>query len=267
MKIREMSDIHLEFGSLTVPVLENEKEITLILSGDVGVAEKPSTIAPFVEEMASRHKRVLMILGNHEHYHGSMQRSLLKIIKALDKDAYHANIDILENETIVDEDHNVALIGATMWTNCHNADPITVWTIENGLNDFRLIRSGPASHPYMRKLSAMETFAIHRKSTDYIFAEIVKHKAEGRKVVVFTHHAPSTLSIAAEYKKDHHLNGAYASALEERILDTKPDVWFHGHTHHSFDYMLGDTRVICNPRGYAPHDLNPTFDVNLILEV
>ena len=29
-----------------------------------------------------------------------------------------------------------------------------------------------------------------------------------------------------------------------------PKLIVHGHTHRRMDYMLGDTRVICNPRGY-----------------
>jgi Icc-related predicted phosphoesterase len=58
-----------------------------------------------------------------------------------------------------------------------------------------------------------------------------------------------------------HVNGAYASDLSELILDTQPAVWFHGHVHNSFDYLVGDTIVLCNPRGYV--DQNPTFNPGL----
>jgi len=266
IKIREMSDIHLEFGPLDVPVVDNEKDTVLILSGDIGVAEKPSTIAPFVVAMAARHRHVFMILGNHEHYSGSLQRSLDKIGAALVSAGNPSNVSVMENQAVVLD--NVAFIGGTLWTDCHNTDPLTVWQVERTMNDFRgAIRNGPKSHPYVKKFHPMDAVTLHRQTKRYIFDEIVKHKAEGRKVVVFTHHAPSTLSIAECYKVDHHGNGGYASALEEQILDTKPDLWFHGHTHVSFDYMLGDTRIICNPRGYAPDDLNPNFNPNLILEV
>jgi hypothetical protein len=27
-------------------------------------------------------------------------------------------------------------------------------------------------------------------------------------------------------------------------------LWTHGHTHHPFDYVIGECRVVCNPRGY-----------------
>jgi hypothetical protein len=50
------------------------------------------------------------------------------------------------------------------------------------------------------------------------------------------------------------VNGAYSSDLSEFILD-RPQikVWTHGHTHDKYDYMVGSTRVICNPRGYIKY--------------
>ena len=30
-----------------------------------------------------------------------------------------------------------------------------------------------------------------------------------------------------------------------------PVLWVHGHTHDSFDYQIGNCRVVCNPRGYV----------------
>jgi hypothetical protein len=31
-------------------------------------------------------------------------------------------------------------------------------------------------------------------------------------------------------------------------------VWTHGHTHETFDYMVGTTRIVCNPRGYDGYE-------------
>ena len=51
------------------------------------------------------------------------------------------------------------------------------------------------------------------------------------------------------------MNGAYSSELSEFILD-HPEIklWTHGHTHEDFDYMIGSTRVVCNPRGYINYE-------------
>lgn len=27
-------------------------------------------------------------------------------------------------------------------------------------------------------------------------------------------------------------------------------LWVHGHMHNASDYVIGDTRVVCNPKGY-----------------
>ena len=51
------------------------------------------------------------------------------------------------------------------------------------------------------------------------------------------------------------------------ILDN-PQIkyWSHGHTHESMDYMIGDCRVVCNPKGYHPTEVNPDFDPNFAVD-
>jgi hypothetical protein len=70
--------------------------------------------------------------------------------------------------------------------------------------------------------------------------------------IVVTHRAPSIKSIADRYRKDH-LSAAFASKMDELILEHQPHFWIHGHTHEIFDCHIGN---ICNRRGYAPIDMN-----------
>ena len=51
------------------------------------------------------------------------------------------------------------------------------------------------------------------------------------------------------------MNGGFASNLSEFIMD-RPQikVWQHGHMHNVSDYMMGETRVVCNPRGYIKYE-------------
>jgi Icc-related predicted phosphoesterase len=75
------------------------------------------------------------------------------------------------------------------------------------------------------------------------------------KFVVVGHHAPSKQSTHPKYQNDQLMNGGYSSDLSEFILDhPQIKLWTHGHTHDPFDYMIGTTRVVCNPRGYAGWD-------------
>ena len=77
--------------------------------------------------------------------------------------------------------------------------------------------------------------------------------------MVITHHLPSYMSVATAYKnpRDEQFNYLYYSDLD-KLVD-KADYWFHGHTHTSADYVLGNCRVICNPRGYSGFDTNKNF--------
>ena len=59
--------------------------------------------------------------------------------------------------------------------------------------------------------------------------------------------------------------GSY-SDLSEFILD-RPGIklWTHGHTHENFDYMIGSTRIVCNPRGYDGYeDIADNFSLKVI---
>jgi Icc-related predicted phosphoesterase len=108
----------------------------------------------------------------------------------------------------------------------------------------------------------------HKDSVRYIFGALKEQMDAGRKTVVVTHHGPSYLSVAAQFKGDRY-NGAYVTELGNEIVDAGgPNVWVHGHTHVSLDYMIGDvTRVVVNPRGYVGHELNDEFDPKMLVEV
>ena len=74
-------------------------------------------------------------------------------------------------------------------------------------------------------------------------------------VVVCGHHAPSKSSTKPGYARDVQMNGCYSSDLSEFILDhPRIKLWTHGHTHDPFDYMIGTTRIVCNPRGYDGYE-------------
>jgi hypothetical protein len=51
------------------------------------------------------------------------------------------------------------------------------------------------------------------------------------------------------------MNGGYSSNLDDFIIG-HPQIkfWTHGHTHDPFDYMIGSTRILCNPRGYFGYE-------------
>ncbi len=264
MFFRLFSDLHNEFSNFQLPPLDTDKDDVLVLAGDIGVAKQMNTF-DIVKEWAPRFRQVIQLAGNHEFYHGSMLRARTKIREHL-KDIPNW---ILADKNVVRVD-NVSFICATLWTDFNKSDPWAMNAIRSGLNDYNFIRTGDLAEPYRRTIRPMDILQEHFIDRDFIFKSITEEKyIDGQKIVVVSHHAPTTLSVHARYGNDV-LNWAYVSDLSNQILDTQPNIWVHGHTHSSFHYKMGETDVWANPRGYAyPNAVpeNQNFNPTLRIEV
>ena len=283
MKIQLVSDLHLEFADINIQNLNGAD--VLILSGDICVAQdlhdhiaadfnpysqgafadlnrkqqRVQRFRDFFKRVSFQFTNVIYVMGNHEHYHGKFDRSRQYFLDEFAKLGI-TNIHLLDNDT--KEIDGVHFVGGTLWTDMNKGDPMTVHAIETMMNDFRVIR---IANEDFRKFLPSRAIREHIKTKQYIKV-VLEGLPEDARVVVVGHHAPSTMSIHEQYKHDTVMNGGYASDLSEFILDRpKIKVWTHGHMHQCFDYTIGDTRVLCNPRGY--HDENPEFNPNFIFEV
>jgi len=126
------------------------------------------------------------------------------------------------------------------------------------MNDYRQIAA--QRNPWKRFLP-QTAYRMHRDSLRFIKANV---KPDLGPTVVVTHHLPHRRSIPERFKGDL-LNAAYASDLSDLIEQGQPTLWVHGHTHDSSDYRVGNTRIMCNPRGYD--DENSRFDPTLVVEI
>ena len=259
MKVAYCSDLHLEFKDIT---LTNEVGAdVLILAGDICVAESVKRFPfydndrgtesiheynsqkyqAFFERLAKEFKKVIYVVGNHEHYNGHWHKtvpSLRASLNRIDDNVF----TILDNECVKLGD--TTFIGGTLWTDFDRGNEYTMYAVANGMNDYRIITY--TRNDCYRSLRASDAMFEHARTRDYI-----KHVSkECEKVVVVSHHGPSHMSIAPEYI-GHGLNGGYVSDLSDLILD-RPSIkaWIHGHVHNEFDYEIGGCRVMCNPRGY-----------------
>jgi len=265
MKIREFSDLHLEFyksnENFEIPKLPDDKNTVLILAGDIILANRIASNMHFFKECSERFRDVIYIMGNHEYYGSHLVTGIKKINEALSE---LSNVHVLDKQSIVID--NTAFICATMWSDFDKGNPICMMNAQGAMNDYKKIRYGPIGEPWKKKISPAIIHAEFLRAKEFIFDEIVVQKELGNKVVVVTHMGPSYQSVAKEFRGDS-LNGAYVSELGNEIVMFEPELWFHGHTHVSFDYMIGKTRVICNPFGYLHHEENPSFNCNFIIEV
>jgi Icc-related predicted phosphoesterase len=258
MKIAYCSDLHLEFGDLDLKNTENAD--ILIIAGDTVLVDflhtypKEKNVAgdvigkkqfyanrfrAFFDRISEEFPHTLIIAGNHEFYHGKWHDSLDHFRKEIN---HYPNITFLENDSLILD--NVKFIGGTLWTDLNNRDPITMYDITGKMNDYNLIRNDRNEYG---RITAHDTIIRHKTTLDYILNSVSSKRIN----IVISHHAPSFQSVAEKYRGNHVMNGGYCSALERIILDhSQIKYWIHGHIHTQFDYMIGNTNVLCNPRGY-----------------
>lgn len=285
MKIQVCSDLHLEFGDLTLTNTENVD--VLILSGDIMLAQdlhdhpEPASaidrnmvansqgmgrrqaaaqcFRDFLKRVSFQYPHVVYVAGNHEYYHSKFPDAARYLKEECDR---YGNVHFLELDQVTIDD--VTFVGGTLWTDFNKADPVTLNMIGSMMNDFNIVRNSEHNYTKFRPAHALYH---HRKTLDYI-KEVVETNPEGKFVVV-GHHSPSTLSIHERYRDDRVMNGGYSSDLSEFILGhPQIKLWTHGHTHFPFDYTVGETRIVCNPRGYIGYEPEAsTYDPNKIVEV
>ena len=193
------------------------------------------------------------MLGNHEHYQGDYARSRERLQNMLDGLGCD-NVHILEKDTIDIDDYT--FVGGTLWTNFNNQDSLTMWNAGRSMNDYKVCKNsgrGISGGGYASRLQPEDTLADHQAMMDYI--RIVTEGQTDKKFVLVIHHAPSAASVAECYKSDFLMNGNFYTELSEFILD-RPQIRLicHGHMHNKSSYMIGTTRVICNPRGYTGYE-------------
>lgn len=250
MKIRIMSDLHLEFGEFTPTLTDAD---VLVLAGDIHVKlHAMAWIGKHFPDVP-----VIFVPGNHEYYSSTFPGQILKL-----EESAPSNVHVLDRgEVVID---GVRFLGTTLWTdfNMNGNQPIAMWDAKQSMSDYKKITFGRNGR--YRKIAPSDLLAEHALSLGWL-RERLAAPFEGKTVVV-THHAPCALSIPEMYRDNiENLNGAYASRLEH-LFGTAP-IWIHGHMHSSVNYELAGTQVLCNPRGYFPHSVNPDFRDDFVVDL
>lgn len=275
MRVNVISDLHLEFADLELPggdvlvisgdacesrTLRKYKYDPLNIMTEVGNIKRMDRAQRFFHEEVTKYRQCIYVMGNHEHYHGKYHKTWHEIIAEMPD-----NVEVLEQQHL--EIDGVLFLGATMWTNCNRGDPMTMQVLKHGMNDYRAITFNDRARSVYRKLDPRDTMEEYTKTVQYF--RLMCEQNRDKKIVVCTHHAPTFQSVHEQYRHEREMNGGYASDLSEFILDNENILfWTHGHMHDPSDYMVGQCRVIANPRGYygyeqRVHEFDPTvgFDI------
>jgi len=270
------SDLHLEFdrGPSALVLLDDDvNRDVLVLAGDVDLGTKADKFILKMLEFSD----VVYVLGYHEGYRNEYLGMLAAwkgpTTKRVNKEAQEAGFKgrlyFLENDEVVLQ--GVRFLGCTLWSDFSKGNPVVMNEARWGMNDYLLtsLNEAPDNDSLdLPKMQPEHTLLFHNASVKFLEKKLAED-FDGPTVVV-THHAPSNLSVPEMFKNDS-LNGAYFTNLEYLMLPSEdrkaPELWLHGHTHNSFSYTVGETDVVCNPRGYFPNQLNGDFDNSLTLEV
>lgn len=249
MKIAVCSDLHLEFDTLSLKNTEGAN--VLILSGDIMLAagllkDEPcyrQRYQKFFEQVGQEFPVTFYVMGNHEHYHYCFDDTEQTIRDFL---LPFGNIHLLEKQAV--DIHGVTFLGGTMWTYMNNCDVNTMTQLRFCMNDFRIVTKNTK---YGRStLSPEDVYKEHLKTVSFIESTVDLNPQ--KKFVVVTHHQPSLKALNPKYKDDYVLNAGYYSNMDE-FIEKRPQIkaWTSGHTHQRLDFMIGDTRMLTNARGYA----------------
>lgn len=253
MRLRVLSDLHLEFAALDPVAVPCD---VLVLAGDIHQGSAGLT-------WARRHFPALPIVyvpGNHEYYAhdwDSLPAELARVAGDL-------GIHLLNPDEVLIGD--LRFVGCTLWTDFDLFGPHrreeAMAAAAATLFDYRHIRSAG------RRIVPSQTRARHLAERDWLSARLQDEpKGRWRATVVVTHMVPTPRSTAERYRAQL-VSAGFSSHLDHLVEQAQ--LWIHGHTHDSYDYQLGGCRVVCNPRGYRQRTQafeNRTFDEHLVVDI
>jgi predicted phosphodiesterase len=262
MKIQIKSDLHLEteIGKTLVydPNAKGSLYVSphadaVILAGDIININKYQ-IDYLKNQMKDVTVPIYYVPGNHEYWHTGISEGRQMLREELEG----SNISLLDNDWRLipdpkDSSKRIVIVGATLWTYLNAAQAEYIKDIA----DFHLIKDMDPKR--WNFLNIGSRAAIERVLSFSDFASMKK--------VVVTHHLPSYFSVPLRFKGSE-TNCIFVNDCEDIMKEEwGPDLWIHGHTHDSFDYKVGRTRVVCNPRGRPGGDRNHAYNNELLIEI
>lgn len=251
MKIRILSDLHCTFQDFSEEFKEKKADLTVI-AGDV---RNFTGTFYFLDSLIQTYpkEKFVFVPGNHDFY-GPGPSSFEKMLESYEALCKGTNVEFLYNK--VYEVRGLQFFGGTMWSDFSSLYGLETRRILKdwyafGINDVSCIPG------WSSEVMLEENEKFMKSLREFLDVETTKKK------IVVSHFAPNTGSIAEKFKSEVPWNSYWVNDVPEAW---EPNLWIHGHCHTSFDYPLGLSRIICNPRGYRMKNENTMYNPNLIID-
>ncbi|KIY43830.1 Ser/Thr protein phosphatase superfamily protein [Fistulina hepatica ATCC 64428] len=269
LPVQILSDLHIEIERSSESNLYTydfpASAPNLALLGDIGWS-CDDRLFNWLKGQLKRFERVFFLIGNHEPYgfgdDNTIDASVARFSafeKTVASDPSLGEFIFL-NRTRYNMSPTLTILGCTLWSHLNPDDKdILSWS----LTDFKRIRSFD-----------MDIYEkLHRQDITWLHETLgsIRESEPERKVVVFTHHAPTVEGTGDPKYLGGLTNSAFATELatkESGVWGSPVIMWAFGHTHWSCDFMREDVRVYSNQRGYkdggAGYDPTKVLDLNAL---
>jgi len=244
MKIRYLSDLHLEFIHINkinefINNINPGLDEICILAGDIGnVFNDNNHYDIFMNYIDTNFKKTFVITGNHEYYNNN--KTIEETNEYL-KNYFTKfnNISFLNNTYEIYD--NYCFVGTTLWTNIN--DP------NYQINDVQKIP----------KFDYNKCNQLNKKNIKFLEDTLDNNK----NYIIITHHVPSYSLIDEKYKTFayEHYNQWFYCDMNKFIDNNKNKIklWVYGHTHTSSYKLIHNIPFVCNPIGYPGENNNCEF--------
>lgn len=255
------SDLHGHEGHVDWTPPEGDYDAA-IFAGDI--SSPPAEAIRWIRrQRALDGNDVVYVAGNHESYEGIIEDRIAEGKAVAGNEGIHF-LDADDVPVI----GGVRVLGCTLWTDyLLGGNQAANMQAALRINDSLQIRTSDGTS-FPSRFWPSEAYKRHVRERAWLEARLAED-FDGPTICV-SHHAPHPGSIHPKYGSADGINASFASDLSGMILRYQPALFVHGHVHDNHDYMIGDTRIICNPRGYPRYHHgheNKGFIPDLVVEV
>lgn len=254
LSLRILSDLHFEFhkdsGVSFVKSLDPKGVDVLVLAGDITKMRIGfyRTLKLFRDQFPEA--EVVWVHGNHE-YHESSREEVVRTSR--DAISNLKGVHWLDSQVVEIRGHRI--LGTPLWFPRSPAPkhPLLLSTdaewhkgIIRSVSEKGIVKSTFADFEAIENFDSW-VYAEHARATKFLGT----HLQEGD--ILVTHYVPTRESISSRFRGSLS-NCWFIHDLTELLIERRPALVVHGHTHTSFDYRLGGDsgpRIVCNPMGYV----------------